>query len=57
MRRYKSMNSKEDLIKLLVEEYNEDMDELKSMDINELEERLAEFEDDSDLYPNGKDED
>ena len=47
------MSSKEALIRKLVNEYDEDENELKELSIAELRERLEEYEDHSDLFPNG----
>lgn len=51
----------EELIKILVDDYNHDPKDLEEMTVKELEELLKEEEnernDKSDLYPNGYDED
>lgn len=44
-----------DLIEYLVKKYQRDYEELKDMTKEELEELLDELEDDSDLFPNGRD--
>ena len=44
-----------DLIEYLVRKYQRDYEELKDMSKEELEELLVELEDDSDLFPNGRD--
>ena len=44
-----------DLIEYLVKKYQRDYEELKDMSKEELEELLVELEDDSDLFPNGRD--
>lgn len=48
---------REVLIDFLVENYNESREELEEMDNIGLEERLEEYEDDSTMYPNGRDYD
>ena len=50
------MNKKQ-LIELLVQDYAQDENELKEMDKEELEELLEEFEDHSDMFPNGDEND
>ena len=44
--------TKGDLIEALIE-YGEDRDELKRMTKEELKEQLEEYEDTSDMFPNG----
>ena len=44
-----------DLIEYLVRKYQRDYEELKDMSKEELVELLVELEDDSDLFPNGRD--
>ena len=47
--------SKFDLIEYLVRKYQQDYEELKDLSKKELEDLLAELEDDGDLFPNGRD--
>lgn len=49
--------TREEMIDFLVETYNEDREELEEMDNISLEERFEEYEDDSTMYPNGRDYD
>lgn len=44
---------KAELIAYLVAEYNEDEEDLKDMTKEELEDLLEEYEDHSDMFPNG----
>lgn len=46
---------KNELIKILVDNYFQDYDEVSSLTKEELEELLEELEDSSDMYPNGRD--
>ena len=46
---------KNELVKLLVDKYFQDYDEMVSSTKEELEELLEELEDSSDMYPNGRD--
>ncbi|WP_187115110.1 hypothetical protein [Clostridium tyrobutyricum] len=47
--------TKAEIIEILVDTYREDKDELKKMKKDELEEILEEYEDDSSMFPNGRD--
>ena len=46
---------KSELVKLLVDKYYQDYNEMKLSTKEELEELLRDLEDTSDMYPNGRD--
>jgi len=47
--------TKTEIIEILVEDYRGDRKELKKMKKDELKELLEEYEDDSSMFPNGRD--
>lgn len=49
--------NKNDLISILVDNYSEDKERLRDMDLLELNELLSEYTDHSDMFPNDDEED